>query len=98
MAFALPDGRKWLRRGVNVLLATTGVIGGLYLFAQFTLSKFNEFQERLLRDRVAREKCVPHSVRSRATDMQSAAQVPAEPGGLQLYRDGAPPDALCADL
>lgn len=55
---AASASRRWLRRGFNVLAAATGIIGGLYLIAQFSLSKFNEFQERLLRDRVAREKCV----------------------------------------
>ncbi|WFD35274.1 peroxin [Malassezia cuniculi] len=52
---AASASRRWLRRGFNVLAAATGVIGGLYLLVQFSLSKFNEFQERLLRDRVARE-------------------------------------------
>lgn len=56
---ALPSsGRKWLRRGFNLLAVTTGLVGGLYLLAQFTLTKFNEMQERLLRDRIAREKYV----------------------------------------
>ena len=50
--------QKWLRRGARALLAATGLVGGLYFLAQFTLGKFNEFQERLLKDRVAREKCV----------------------------------------
>lgn len=49
-------GRKWLRRGLNIVAVTTGLVGGLYLLVQFTLAKFNEMQERLLRDRVAREK------------------------------------------
>ena len=50
-----PTGRKWLRSGANIVAIATGMIGGLYLVAQFTLRKFNELQERLLRDRVARE-------------------------------------------
>ena len=53
---AASAGRRWLRRGFNVLVAATGVIGGLYALVQFSLNKFNEFQERLLKDRVAREK------------------------------------------
>ncbi|WFD27376.1 peroxin [Malassezia nana] len=53
---ALSQGpRKWLRRGVRVVAVATGLVGGLYLLAQFALSKFNDIQERLLRDRVARE-------------------------------------------
>lgn len=56
MAVLPPRGRRWARRGLRVLAVATGVIGGLYFLAQFTLAKFNEMQERLLRDRVAREK------------------------------------------
>ena len=57
---ALSQGRrKWLRRGVRVAAVATGVIGGVYLLAQFALAKFNDMQERFLRDRVAREKYVP---------------------------------------
>ncbi|WFD20096.1 peroxin [Malassezia caprae] len=53
---ALSQGRrKWLRRGVSVAAVATSVVGGLYLLAQFALTKFNDIQERLLRDRVARE-------------------------------------------
>ncbi|WFC96087.1 peroxin [Malassezia brasiliensis] len=47
--------RTWLRRGLNVVAITTGLVGGLYMLAQFTLNKLNEIQERFLRDRVARE-------------------------------------------
>lgn len=84
-------GRKWLRRGLNIVAVTTGLVGGLYLLVQFTLAKFNEMQERLLRDRVAREKYV-------ASLTQLASPLLAEPGGLQLYDYGAAPDALGADL
>lgn len=52
--------RTWLRRGLNVVAITTGLVGGLFMLAQFTLTKLNEMQERFLRDRVAREKYVPH--------------------------------------
>ncbi|PKI84069.1 peroxin [Malassezia vespertilionis] len=47
--------RKWLRRGLNFIAVATGVVGGLYLLVQFALAKFNEMQERMLRERVARE-------------------------------------------
>ncbi|WFD31775.1 peroxin [Malassezia sp. CBS 17886] len=55
MSMVPAGGRKWLRRGLNVLAVATGLVGGLYFVAQFALLKFNEMQERLLRDRVARE-------------------------------------------
>ncbi|WFD43904.1 peroxin [Malassezia psittaci] len=55
MASNTPRGRQWLRRGLNVVAVTAGVLGGLYMLAQTALSKFNEMQEHLLRDRIARE-------------------------------------------
>ncbi|WFC99714.1 peroxin [Malassezia yamatoensis] len=55
MASNTPRGRQWLRRGLNVVAVTAGVLGGLYMLAQTALSKFNEMQEQLLRDRIARE-------------------------------------------
>lgn len=89
---ALSQGpRKWLRRGVRVVAVATGLVGGLYLLAQFALSKFNDIQERLLRDRVAREKYV-HLL------TQPASSLLAEPRRLQLYHHGTLAYALVADL
>lgn len=48
-------GRLWAKRGLRVAAVATGIFGGLYMLAQFALAKFNDMQERLLRDRVARE-------------------------------------------
>lgn len=47
--------RTWAKRSLRVVAITTGLIGGLYMFAQYALARFNDMQERLLRDRVARE-------------------------------------------
>lgn len=76
---------------MNVAAVATGLIGGIYLLAQFTLSKFNDMQERLLRDRVAREKyvrlCVP-------SYRQLASSIPAKPGGLLFYDHGIASDLV----
>lgn len=45
----------WAKRGLRVAAVATGLIGGLYMLAQYALARFNDMQERLLRDRVARE-------------------------------------------
>ena len=47
--------RTWAKRSQRVVPITTGLIGGLYMFALYALARFNDMQERLLRDRVARE-------------------------------------------
>lgn len=47
--------RVWAKRSLRALAIATGLIGGLYMFAQYALARFNDMQERLLRDRVARE-------------------------------------------
>ena len=55
MARISERGRLWAKRGLRVAAVATGIFGGLYMLAQFALAKFNDMQERLLRDRVARE-------------------------------------------
>ena len=55
MARMSERGRLWAKRGLRVAAVATGIFGGLYMLAQFALAKFNDMQERLLRDRVARE-------------------------------------------
>ena len=55
MARMSERGRLWAKRGLRVAAVATGIVGGLYMLAQFALAKFNDMQERLLRDRVARE-------------------------------------------
>lgn len=47
--------RVWAKRSLRVVAIATGLIGGLYMCAQYALARFNDMQERLLRDRVARE-------------------------------------------
>lgn len=55
-AASMPSrARTWAKRSLRVVAITTGLIGGLYMFAQYALARFNDMQERLLRDRVARE-------------------------------------------
>ena len=51
--------RRWFRRNRTAVAITAGAIGATYLVGQYVLGKISESRERMIQDRIAKEKYVP---------------------------------------